>query len=195
MDPLEFPFSFHPAFRLPALVFGVTDRTAGVTVEQNRLTARFGPWALTTSLSNIASVRVTGGFAWPKVIGPAHLSLADGGLTFATNPHRAVCITLHHPVRGLDPLGLVRHRSLTVTVADTAALAELLDRRSHDQARVHADPQMATADELVEEAREELRSLTASELRARAKDRGVSGVSRLTKAELLERLLPEQVAP
>jgi hypothetical protein len=41
-----------------------------------------------------------------------------------------VLISFSAPVRGLDPLGLVRHRELTVTVADVEGLAALLRARS-----------------------------------------------------------------
>jgi hypothetical protein len=37
-----------------------------------------------------------------------------------------VCIRLRQPHPGIDPLGLVRHSGLTVTVADPDALAALL---------------------------------------------------------------------
>src|SRR6056297_3357043 len=90
-----FDFRFHPAFRLVALPLGVREATAAVTVADGDLDARFGPWRVTTPLANIESARVTGPYVWPKVIGPAHLSLADRGLTFATNPDRGVCLSFH----------------------------------------------------------------------------------------------------
>jgi hypothetical protein len=65
----------------------------------------------------------TGPYSLIKTIGPAHLSFADRGLTFATNSERGLCIRFATPVRGLDPLGLVRHPAVTVTVADCDGLA------------------------------------------------------------------------
>ena len=50
-----------------------------------RLIARFGPWQVQTALDNIADVSITGPYTFVKTAGPAHLSLADRGLTFATN--------------------------------------------------------------------------------------------------------------
>ena len=79
------------------------------------------------------SATVTGPCSWPKVIGPAHLSLPDRGLTFATNPERGVCITFDAPVPGLDPFGALRHPDLTVTVERPAELADLLDPSGHDE--------------------------------------------------------------
>jgi hypothetical protein len=49
--------------------------------------------------------------AWPKVIGPPHVSLKDRGLTFAGNPGAGVCIRFHRPVKGVDPVGLIRRGS------------------------------------------------------------------------------------
>ena len=57
-----------------------------------------------------------------KTAGPAHLSLADRGLTFATNGDRGVCLIMREPVSGIDPFGLLRHPNLTVTVADCDGL-------------------------------------------------------------------------
>ena len=64
-----------------------------------------------------------------KTIGPAHLSLADRGLTFATNRDEGVCIRFHEPVKGIDPLGVLRHPALTVTVDDVDALVASLPTR------------------------------------------------------------------
>ncbi len=191
MASLQFPLRFHPAFRLPALVFGVTERRAVLRIDDDVLHVQFGLWSVTTNVSNIAAVSLTGGFAWPKVIGPPHLSFADRGLTFATNPDRAVCMRFRRPVRGLDPTGVLRHPALTVTVAEAHRLMELLDRPSQDVARVHSDPETVTAEDLIEATADELSSLTASELRARARRRGIRGVSRRRKAELVELLLPD----
>lgn len=189
MTTLEFPFRFHPAFRAPAAVFGVRPHTAWVVVEGDVLIARFGPWRVQSPLDNVTSACVTGPYAWPKVIGPAHVSLRDRGMTFATTPESGVCIRFERPVRGIDALGLVRHPALTVTVEDGAALAELLDRSSHQAQRAHTAA-APTVEELAEEAAVELHAQTAAELRRRARERGVTGTSRMSKAELVEALSP-----
>lgn len=122
----RFRFAFDPAYRLPALLFGIVPATAWVEVDDGELRARFGLWSLRTPLDNVASTSVTEGFAFLKTAGPAHLSLADRGVTFATNGRRAVCITFHTPVKGIDPTGSIRHPGATFTVAEPAALLAAL---------------------------------------------------------------------
>ncbi len=186
---IEFEFRFQRAFRLAALPFGVRPENSLVCVVGDELVAAFGPWRVRTPLSNVAGASATGDYWWPKVIGPAHLSLSDGGLTFATNPDAGVCIRFHRPIPGIEPLGLLHHGSLTVTVDDVPGLVELLDRSTHDERRTHT-PDEPTVVDLVAEVHDELTSLTAAELRQRARDRGIQGVSRRSKAELIELLEP-----
>jgi hypothetical protein len=127
MSELVFPFRFAPAYRLPALLFGVTPLTAAVTVAGDELRVRFGPWRLRTRLGNVAGVHRTGGFAFLKTAGPAHLSMSDRGVTFATNGEDAVCAEFHDPVAVLDPSGrLLRHPGATMTVGDPTGLARVL---------------------------------------------------------------------
>lgn len=121
-----FEFRFEPTYRAAALAFGVTPRTAEVTVGDDTVAARFGPWRVRTPLSNVADVEITGPFSLVKTIGPAHLSLADRGLTFATNSRRGLCIRFREAVPGLEPTRRVRHPGLTVTVADVEGLAAAL---------------------------------------------------------------------
>jgi hypothetical protein len=54
------------------------------------------------------------------------VSLADRGLTFASNGRSGVCPRFKQPVRGVDPLGIVRHPGLTVTVDDAEGLLEVV---------------------------------------------------------------------
>ena len=122
----RFGFEFAPAYRLCARAFGVGPATAWVEVGRGTLAARFGPWRVSTPLANISGVAVTGPYAFWKTAGPARLAVTDRGLTFATNGDRGVLISFRTPVRGLDPLGVLRHPELTVTVADVDGLAELL---------------------------------------------------------------------
>lgn len=92
----------------------------------DRLSVRFGLWRLRTTLDNVADASITGPYAYLKTAGPAHLSLSDRGLTFATNSGRGVCIGFRTPVGGVEPTGRLRHPSLTVTVADCDGLARVL---------------------------------------------------------------------
>ena len=66
---------------------------------------------------------MTGPYRFAKTAGPARLAITDRGLTFATNGERGVRVSFTTPVRGLDPLGMIRHPELTVTVADVDRLA------------------------------------------------------------------------
>jgi hypothetical protein len=122
----RFTFRFADSYRRPARLFGITAETAWVDVGADSLDARFGPWRVRTALSNIRRVAVTGPYAFLKTAAPARLAITDRGLTFATNGDRGVLISFHSAVRGLDPLGILRHPELTVTVADIDGLAERL---------------------------------------------------------------------
>lgn len=127
-DVRRFTFSFERRYRAPARLFGVTPRTTGIEVVGGRLRVRFGPWRVETTLDNIASVSLTGPYAFLKTAGPAHLGITDRGLTFATNSRTGVCLEFGMPVPGIDPLGVIRHPNLTVTPSDPAALAAALRR-------------------------------------------------------------------
>ncbi|MGN6251922.1 MAG: hypothetical protein ACTHNS_08945 [Marmoricola sp.] len=122
-----FAFAFAPSYRAAALPFGVLPATTSVTVGGGRLRVRFGLWRLDTPLANIAGHELSGGFTWWRTAGPAHLSLADHGVTFATNGDRALCARFVEPVRTLDPTGRLRHPGATMTVADPAGLAAAID--------------------------------------------------------------------
>jgi hypothetical protein len=121
-----FPFEFEPSYRLVARAFGISPATALVTVGEMDLDARFGFWRVRTPLTNVAGVEITGPFSVPKTIGPAHMSLSDRGLTFATNRRRGVCVRFRDAVAGVEPTGRLRHPGLTVTVADCSGLYEAL---------------------------------------------------------------------
>ena len=121
-----FSFRFDPAYRAAALPFGVMPATASVTVDDGKLTVRFGLWRLRTPLANVTGTEVTGPYSFVKTAGPAHLSFSDRGVTFATNGERGLCIRFREPVRALDPTGRLRHPGATVTVDDVAGLAAAL---------------------------------------------------------------------
>ena len=90
---------------------------------------RFGLWTLRTPLSNVVETSVTGPFTLHKTIGPPHISLSDRGLTFATCAVAGLCISFAEPVAAIEPIGVLRHPALTVTVADVDGLAEMLKGR------------------------------------------------------------------
>lgn len=127
MSTIErFSFRFARDYRVPAGLFGVTPASAHVDVGEDLLDARFGLWRVRTPLTNISAVAVTGPYAFLKTAGPARLAITDRGLTFATNGDRGVLISFREPVRGLDPLGVLRHPELTVTVAEVQRFAKVL---------------------------------------------------------------------
>jgi hypothetical protein len=128
MTAKRFRFDFDLTYRLVGLPFGVTPATARVIVDEE-LRVEFGLWRLRTPMANIAGVEVTGPYSFVKAAGPARLSFADLGLTFATNGRRGVCVKFDEPVRGIEPTGRLRHPGVTLTVADVNGLATLLRRR------------------------------------------------------------------
>jgi len=132
VGPQRFQFAFTPRYRLAALAFGITPATAWVEVNARDLKTRFGPWRLATLVANIKRVAITGPYRFAKTAGPARLAITDRGLTFATNGDRGVLMSFRAPVPGLDPLGLIRHPELTVTVAQVDEFVTLLEelRRS-----------------------------------------------------------------
>lgn len=122
----RFAFSFEPTVAPLSFAFGVTPFTSWVEVRDDELQVRFGPWSLHTPLANIEAAEVTGPYAWPKVAGPAHVSLRDRGLTFATSTRRGVCVRFREPVTGALPFGLLRHPAVTLTVERPEELAAVL---------------------------------------------------------------------
>ncbi|MFG1644267.1 hypothetical protein ACGFMK_28615 [Amycolatopsis sp. NPDC049252] len=83
---------------------------------------RLGPWLVSTPLANLAGVEVSGPFHPLRALG-VRLSLADRGLTFGTTSARGVCIRFREPVPGIEPAGVLRHPSLTATVAEPGLVA------------------------------------------------------------------------
>jgi len=114
----QFDFAFDPAHQAASLPFGVTPATSFIRVDETDLWVRFGLWSVRTSLANVIGYECSGPYSFAKTAGPARLSFADKGLTFATNHRAGVCLSFAEPIRGIDPLGLIRHPGLTVTPAD-----------------------------------------------------------------------------
>jgi len=126
-----------------------------------------------------------------------------------------VCLEFHEPVTGIDPLGLIRHPGLTVTVADPEGLAAALAADApassssprlavvEDDADTDEEPLTEIEEERQEQAAEDtLHTMTAAELRALAKERGLSHPASLKKDALVELLqadlgddLVEELAP
>jgi hypothetical protein len=125
----QFVFEFEPRYRVVLALLGVTPGTATVTLDDERVVARFGPWSCETPVSNVREVCITGPYRGYRAIG-ARGSFADRGLTFGSTTAGGVCMLFREPVRGLDPFGRMHHPGLTVTVADRERFASSLRSRA-----------------------------------------------------------------
>lgn len=123
-----FSFAFDSRFRHVLAGLGITPSSASVTVTDEELDARFGPWRLRTPIQNITDVQVSGNYQWFKVIGPRG-SLADRGVTFGTNTDSGACVLFREPVKALDPTGTILHPGATFTVSDPEDFAEAVRSR------------------------------------------------------------------
>ncbi|TDC58800.1 hypothetical protein E1281_00440 [Actinomadura sp. KC345] len=106
----------------PLALLGIRPDTCGLVITSDELLVRFGPWKVRSPLENVAGAEVSGPYSAWKAIG-VRLSLADGGLTFGSSSEQGVCIRFHRPVPGSEPTGLLRHKGLTLTLADSPAAA------------------------------------------------------------------------
>jgi len=121
-----FSFRVDPRVRRLNRLALVDPARSSVTVDATHLTVRFGPWLLRTERSNLSGAARTGPYRLHRVAGPARMSLADRGITFATTTEPGVCLSFHRPVRCLDPFGVLRHPAMTVTVTDPDGLLATL---------------------------------------------------------------------
>ncbi len=124
----RFDFRFEPVMQALALPFGVRPSNAWVEVDPEEVHISFGRWQMRFPRADVDDVTETGDYWLPKVAGPPHLSFADRGVTFATNRQRGLCIKLTRPHKGIDPLGLLKHPGVTVTVDDLDGLTHALRR-------------------------------------------------------------------
>ena len=122
----RFAFEFDASHRAASLPFGVTPATSFIRVTESDLWVRFGMWSVRTPVTNVIGYEYSGPYAFHRTAGPARLSLADKGLTFATNHRSGVCLKFAEPIRGIDPLGLIKHPGLTLTPTDREGLVAAL---------------------------------------------------------------------
>ncbi len=130
LAPRRYAFAFAPAYRVPALVLGITPATAWVDVTGSELAVRFGLWRLRTPWSNVTSVELSGGYRLVKTAGPPRLSFTDRGVSFATNGEQGVCLKFRKPVAVLDPTRRILHPGATLTVRDAESFADDVRRRA-----------------------------------------------------------------
>ncbi|KQX75080.1 hypothetical protein [Aeromicrobium sp. Root472D3] len=126
--PHRFDFAWDERYRRAARLVGVTPAKAWIEVDDTSLTVRFGWWRLTSPIDNVVDAEVTGPYGFAKTAGPPHLSLADRGITFATNGRAGLCVSFREPVPGIDPTKIIRHPGATITAADPEGLARALGR-------------------------------------------------------------------
>jgi hypothetical protein len=122
----RFDFRFAPAYRLAARPFGITPERAWVQIDTSTYSSATAPCRLRTTLANISRVAITGPYRFYRTAGPARLGITDGGLTFASNGEQGVLLSFRKRVPAIDPLRLIRHPELTVTVADVHGLVSAL---------------------------------------------------------------------
>jgi hypothetical protein len=179
-----FPFAVRYPLAHVSRLFAVRPEQARLELQGEHFRALFGPWRVDTILDNVESLEVTGPYAPWKVLGPAHLSFADGGLTFATNADEGLCICFRDAVSGLLPVPWVRHGSLTVTVEDPQGVKGVIERslRAIEQAPSRA----AAAERLVQTEHDAIEAKSTAELRDRAAALGISNVNKLSHQELVD---------
>lgn len=139
---MSYQFAFEPPLDRWARLFAVVPTRSFVTVDDDGFEAIYGSWRVATVWSNVTEVEATGPYSPWKIAGPAHLSVADRGITMAATSAGGVCLMVREPVRGIDPLGLVRHPGVTLGVADPEGFsndARERIRRSREEPRGAAE--------------------------------------------------------
>ncbi len=118
----HFDYELDPRFKVIWWPLGVR-AGQGVTIGDDRLTARYGLFELNTPLDNVVGGHITEDYRWYTAIG-VRLSFADDGLTFGTTTRRGVCIHFSDRVSGVIPTK--SHSALTVTLADCDGLVDVI---------------------------------------------------------------------
>ncbi len=139
MSARAFPLAIDPSMRRWSRLFLIHPETCALIVDDERAVVVFGRWRLAVQLANIADVAVTGPYTWWKVAGPPRISFADRGATFATTAAAGICLELFEPVPAINPLPLLRHPGLTVTVADPERVAEFLRARIAERVELSSE--------------------------------------------------------
>ncbi len=102
MPTSTFAFDFDPRFRGLLRVLGIRPESAVVTVDDEVFDACFGPWRLTTPVTNLCDVQVTRDYQWFRAIGPRG-SAADGG--FRTPEPGCACASTSRCRACCPPIG------------------------------------------------------------------------------------------
>lgn len=140
----SYPFAFEPTLDRWARLFAVVPTRSFVHVDDDGFEAVYGSWRVATVWSNVVEVTRTGPYEKWKIAGPAHLSVADRGITMAATTAGGVCLRLREPIPGIEPLGLIRHPGVTLGVADPDSfvrdVSDRLRRSRESSDEPNADP-------------------------------------------------------
>src|SRR6478735_1375341 len=134
-DPLgagrtvAFPFAFDPPLDTWARFAAVVPTRSYVRVDDNGFEAVYGPWRVASPWSNVVGVERTGPYRRWRIAGPARLSLVDRGITLAATTAGGVCLRLRQPVKGIDPLGIIRHAGVTLGVDRPDEFVRVVEQR------------------------------------------------------------------
>ena len=126
---VAFSFAFERPLDSWARWFAVVPTRSYVRVNDHGFEAVYGRWRVATVWSNVIGVERTGPYRSWKVAGPAHVSWADRGITMAATTAGGACLRFREPVRGIDPLGVIRHPAATLGVDDLDDFLRVVDER------------------------------------------------------------------
>lgn len=122
-------FHFDTRYRKPLALVGINPHTAYVDVDDEKIRARFGYLRVSTPLSNVKCICLTGPYSAIKAIGTRG-SFADWGLTMGSSTRGGVCLAFTEPIKGLDPTGKLRHPGLTLTLENPEWFATDVRKRA-----------------------------------------------------------------
>ena len=126
---VAFSFAFQRPLDSWARWFAVVPTRSYVRVDDHGFEAVYGLWRVATVWSNVVGVERTGPYRAWKVAGPARLSWADRGMTMAGTTAGGACLRFREPVRGIDPLGVIRHPAVTLGVDDLDVFVRTVEER------------------------------------------------------------------
>ena len=126
MKTQHFPYLRDKRWSALFLALGV--RAAdGVTVSaKGDLIATYGRFKVKTTLDNVDHTEINGPHRWYTAVG-LRLSLSDDGISFGTNHRKGLSIAFVKKVPRV--IGLRKHSTLWVSVADPEGLAEAIVQR------------------------------------------------------------------
>ena len=138
---VAFSFAFQRPLDSWARWFAVVPTRSYVRVDDHGFEAVYGLWRVATVWSNVVGVERTGPYRAWKVAGPARLSWADRGMTMAGTTAGGACLRFREPVRGIDPLGVIRHPAVTLGVDDLDVFVRIVEERIEAAASMAGSPQ------------------------------------------------------